>query len=53
MLERYKPMKIENIKRKTLISIIIQTSSIDTYHFYLETIMFCTTNQQLNTKNNC
>ena len=52
-LERYKQMKIENINCKTLISNIIETSSIDTCNFCLETIMFCTTNQRLNIKSKC
>ena len=46
-------MKIENINCKTLISNIIETSSIDTCNFCLETIMFCTTNQRLNIKSKC
>ena len=46
-------MKIENINCKTLISNIIENSSIDTCNFCLETIMFCTTNQRLNIKSKC
>ena len=53
MLGRYKQIKIENPKRKTLISNTIVISSIDSCNFYLEMFMICTRNQRLNTKIKC
>ena len=53
MLKRYKQIKKEKPKRKTLISNTILISSIDSCNFYLEMFMICTRNQRLNTKIKC